>query len=120
MSRAERLERIEALRCGPDGKRRLPETEEFVSTETAVKILRVARGTLFAMNTRVRADAIERKTRSLTPGKSGKGIGLLWSRADCERVLEIRRAAKVRFIDACRIAGAIRLGRLQLPCNQTS
>lgn len=106
------LARIEKQRR--PGRVLQPETPEFISTPAVVKLLCIAKGTLYSMVARDQTGAIDKKSRSLLPGKSGKGVGYLWSRADAERVNAIRRAASIRFVDACRVAEAIKAGKIPL------
>lgn len=81
---------------------------DWLDTDDAAQLLCVRRDTLFSGEL---SQVIRCRSRS-RKGKGPRGCGLLWSREDLERVMQIRRCCRIGLAAAARVMAALRDERL--------
>lgn len=82
---------------------------EWVSTAEAADMLCVSLGRLHHLSPELLDPAIERRAKGSTFRE-----GFWWSRADIERVLHVRQAARIGLTPSLKVAASIRNGLLRI------
>lgn len=93
-----------------DGSRLLPPSDEWITTEEAARRLNVKPETFWRSRL---SENLRRKSRSLDPGKSFRGVGALWSAEDIAACAAVRRTVRVPLSAAAKFVRAMRDGDLE-------